>query len=64
MLLVTSPKLAGIVALVVPLVVVPLMLFGRREKRLSRAAQDRIADLGDLAEETLNGAPHRAGLHP
>lgn len=55
MLLVTSPKLAGIVALVVPLVVVPLVLFGRREKRLSRAAQERVADLGDTAEEALAG---------
>ena len=55
MLLVTSPKLAGIVALVVPLVVVPLVLFGRREKRLSRAAQERVADLGATAEETLAG---------
>ncbi|MGI4945086.1 MAG: ABC transporter transmembrane domain-containing protein, partial [Janthinobacterium lividum] len=35
MLLVTSPKLAGIVLLVVPLVVVPLVVFGRRERRLS-----------------------------
>jgi ATP-binding cassette subfamily B protein len=55
MLLVTSPKLAGIVALVVPLVVAPMVLFGRREKRLSRAAQERIADLGDTAEEVLAG---------
>ncbi len=54
MLLVTSAKLAGIVLLVVPLVVVPLVLFGRREKRLSRAAQDRVADLGAYAEETIN----------
>lgn len=54
MLLVTSPKLAGIVLLVVPLVVVPLVLFGRRERRLSRAAQDRVADLGAYAEETIN----------
>ncbi len=54
MLLVTSPKLAGIVVLVIPLVVVPLVLFGRREKRLSRMAQDRIADLGAYAEETIN----------
>jgi len=54
MLLVTSPKLAGIVVLVVPFVVVPLVLFGRREKRLSRASQDRIADLGAYAEETIN----------
>ncbi len=54
MLLVTSAKLAGIVVLVVPVVVVPLVLFGRRERRLSRAAQDRVADLGAYAEETIN----------
>ena len=41
MLLVTSPKLAAVMLLVIPLVVAPLVLFGRREKRLSRAAQDR-----------------------
>jgi ATP-binding cassette subfamily B protein len=55
MLLVTSPKLAGIVALVVPLVVAPLVLFGRREKRLSRTAQEKVADLSDTVEETLAG---------
>ena len=54
MLLVTSPKLAGVVLLVVPLVVLPLVLFGRRERRLSRLAQDRVADLGAYAEETFN----------
>ena len=54
MLLVTSAKLAGIVVLVVPCVVIPLVLFGRRERRLSRAAQDRVADLGAYAEETIN----------
>ena len=55
MLLVTSPKLAGVVALVLPLVLGPMLLFGRWEKRLSRAAQERIADLGDQAEEALAG---------
>jgi ATP-binding cassette subfamily B protein len=55
MLLVTSAKLAGIVVLVVPLVVGPLVLFGRRERRLSRMAQDRVADLGAYAEETIAG---------
>jgi ATP-binding cassette, subfamily B, bacterial len=54
MLVVTSPKLAGIVVLVVPFVVIPLVLFGRRERRFSRAAQDRVADLGAYAEETIN----------
>jgi ATP-binding cassette subfamily B protein len=55
MLIVTSPKLAGIIAVILPLVVGPLILFGRREKKLSRASQDRIADLGAFAEETING---------
>jgi ATP-binding cassette subfamily B protein len=54
LLVATSAKLAGIVVLVVPLVVVPLILFGRREKQLSRASQDRVADLGAYAEETIN----------
>jgi ATP-binding cassette subfamily B protein len=55
MLVATSAKLAGIMLVVVPLVVAPMMLFGRRERRLSRAAQERIADLAATAEETLNG---------
>ena len=55
MLIVTSPRLAAIVAVVVPVVVGPMLLFGRREKRLSRDSQDRIADLGAYAEETING---------
>jgi ATP-binding cassette, subfamily B, bacterial len=55
MLVITSPKLAALIAVVVPLVVGPMLLFGRREKRLSRASQDRIADLGAFAEETING---------
>ena len=54
MLVVTSGKLAALVIAVVPLVVGPLILFGRRERKLSRAAQDRIADLGAYAEETIN----------
>jgi len=54
MMVATSAKLAGIIVIVVPVVVAPLILFGRREKRLSRMAQDRIGDLGAYAEETLN----------
>jgi len=55
MLIVTSPRLAAIVAVVAPLVVGPMLVFGRREKILSRESQDRIADLGAYAEETING---------
>ena len=54
MLIVTSPKLAAVVVGVVPVVVVPLIVFGRREKRLSRAQQDRVADVGAYAEESIN----------
>ena len=53
MLLITSPKLTGLVALVVPLVVAPIIFFGRRVRKLSRDSQDRIADIGSLVEETL-----------
>ncbi|MCC6718983.1 MAG: ATP-binding cassette domain-containing protein [Acetobacteraceae bacterium] len=53
MLLVTSAKLAAVVVLVVPVVVVPAILFGRRERRLSRIAQERIADLAAYAEEAV-----------
>ncbi|NYZ11917.1 ATP-binding cassette domain-containing protein [Azospirillum sp. RWY-5-1] len=54
MLLVTSPKLTGLVFLVVPLVVFPIILFGRQVRRLSRASQDRIADVGSFVDETLS----------
>jgi ATP-binding cassette subfamily B protein len=53
MLVATSPLLSGLVSGVIPLVVVPLVVFSRRERRLSRVAQERVADLGALAEETL-----------
>ncbi|MEZ5669907.1 MAG: ABC transporter transmembrane domain-containing protein [Alphaproteobacteria bacterium] len=53
LLAVTNATLTGVVLLVVPLVVVPIILFGRRVRRLSRGAQDRLADAGGYASETL-----------
>ncbi|HLI17512.1 MAG TPA: ABC transporter transmembrane domain-containing protein [Rhodanobacteraceae bacterium] len=50
----TSPRLAGLTALVIPVVVVPIALYGRRLARLSRTNQDRIADTSAIANETLN----------
>ncbi len=38
----------------VPVVVAPIVLFGRRVRRLSRASQDRVADLGAQLDETLH----------
>ena len=54
LLFVTSPRLAGLVFLIVPVVVLPIVVFGRRVRRLSRASQDRIADISAHGEETLN----------
>ncbi len=55
MLVLTSSKLAGLMAVVVPVVILPMILFGRRERRLSKAAQERVADLAASAEEAING---------
>jgi ATP-binding cassette subfamily B protein len=64
MLFVTSPELTLLVVAVTPLIVVPLVTFGRRERRLSRVAQERVADLGAQAEETLNAmATVQAHVH-
>jgi ATP-binding cassette subfamily B protein len=54
LLIVTSPHLTLLVALVIPLVVLPIIVLGRRLRRLSRESQDRIADLAARAGETLN----------
>jgi ATP-binding cassette subfamily B protein len=54
LLTLTSAKLAGLILALMPVVVVPLILIGRRVRGLSRASQDRIADSSGLAGETLN----------
>lgn len=54
MLFVTSPKLTAIILLVIPVVLVPIIVFGRRVRTLSRASQDTVADTSSLAQEVLN----------
>jgi ATP-binding cassette subfamily B protein len=54
MLAVTSPRLAGMILLLLPLVLVPIIIIGRRVRTLSRASQDRVADTSGLAGETLD----------
>ncbi len=56
LLLVTSAKLTGLVLLVVPAVIVPIVLLGRRLRVLSRANQDWIAASSGAASETLQAA--------
>jgi len=54
MLAVTSPRLVGVIVLLVPLVIVPVILIGRRLRTLSRASQDKVADSSGLAGETFD----------
>ncbi|QOL49014.1 ABC transporter transmembrane domain-containing protein [Massilia litorea] len=57
MLFVTSAKLTAIILALLVLVIVPIVLFGRRVRKLSRDSQDRIADASALAGEILNAMP-------
>jgi ATP-binding cassette subfamily B protein len=54
MLAVTSLKLTAIIVVMIPLLIAPLVILGRRVRKLSRSSQDRIADTSGLADETLN----------
>ncbi len=54
MLIVTSPKLAALVVLGVPLVIAPILLYGRRVRSLSRASQARVADVSVYIDEALH----------
>lgn len=54
MLVYTSASLAGLAALTLPAVIVPVIVFGRMVRRLARASQDRIADTASHATETIS----------
>ena len=53
LLFITNPKLTSIVVVALPLVLAPILIFGRRVRSLSRLSQDRIADVGSYVAETL-----------
>lgn len=55
LLVLTSPKLTGLVLLVVPLVVAPIVIFGRKVRSYSRASQDAVAGIGTRVDEVLGG---------
>ena len=54
MMIVTSPKLAGLAGLAIPLIVLPLVTYGRRVRVLSRTAQDTLAASAAFAQERLS----------
>ncbi len=53
MMAITSTKLTLMALAVIPLVLVPILAFGRHVRRLSRESQDRVADVGAYVDESL-----------
>jgi len=53
MMVITSPRLSGFVLAAIPLIVLPLVAFGRWVRRLSRTAQDTLADATAYASELI-----------
>jgi len=57
MLIVTSPTLAGYILVTLIFVVGPILIFGRKVRKLSKDSQDRVADSSAVAGEVLNAMP-------
>jgi ATP-binding cassette subfamily B protein len=55
MMAVTSPRLSGLILAVIPVVVLPIIAFGRRLRRSSALAQDRLAEAAAFASEAVAG---------
>lgn len=54
MLAITSLKLTALVLLAIPFVLVPIIVFGRRLRKLARASQDNVADVGAYTDEVIH----------
>src|SRR5690606_26712031 len=54
LLFATSPKLAALIVLGVPATLVPILVVGRRVRRLSRASQDRVAEVSSHVDEAMH----------
>ena len=63
MMVITSPKLSGFVLAAIPVIVLPLVGFGRSVRRRSRTAQDTLADASAYAAELIGAVRTLAGLH-
>lgn len=55
MLFYTSPKLTGLVFILIPFVIIPIFFLGKKVKRLGRKAQDNVGHEGAYIEETFSG---------
>jgi len=54
MMVYTSPRLSGLVLMALPVIILPLILFGKKVRRLSRDAQDSLADTNAYASQSLS----------
>jgi ATP-binding cassette subfamily B protein len=54
MMIVTSPKLALMIAVLIPFIIIPISLTGKKIQKLSKIEQEKIADSSALATETIN----------
>ena len=54
-LLFTQPKLTGVALITMGLVVVPIVVYGRKVRKAWKAAQTHTAELGDVMQETFTG---------
>jgi ATP-binding cassette subfamily B protein len=48
-----SPKLTGLMLVVIPVVILPIVFMGRKVREMSRTSQDRVADVGSMVSEVL-----------
>ncbi|MEK9532422.1 MAG: ABC transporter transmembrane domain-containing protein, partial [Alphaproteobacteria bacterium] len=55
LVIISSPKMSFVLAVLVPLIVFPLVLLARNLRQASKTAQEKIADLAVLAEESVSG---------
>jgi ATP-binding cassette subfamily B protein len=55
LLIITSPKLAAYVGVLIPLIIVPIVVLGKHVRKHSRTAQDKVAELSHHVEESLGG---------
>jgi ATP-binding cassette subfamily B protein len=53
MLIFTSPVLTGVIAFIIPLVLVPVLIYGRKVRRYSRVAQEKTAEIAARLDETF-----------
>ena len=52
-LFVISPKLAGLLMIGIPVIILPMTLLGKRVRSYSRNSQDKVAEVGTITTETL-----------